>query len=118
MSSISYIEIIDAQYLGLNADEFKIFLNKHPKMRNMSIKYFEDYCRMKGISKFSIDKNQYKPEYETGAYGKRLLKHFVEPSLFQNVFPVGTNIHGIKPIKIPHFPIITLDEDILNLCID
>ena len=118
MSSVSYIKIIDAQYLGLSADEFKIFLSKHPKMKNMSIGYFEDYCRMRGIKKFIVDRSQYKPEYETGAYGNRLLKHFVQPSLFEKVFPVGTNIDGVEPIKVPQFPIVTLDEDILNLCIN
>ena len=32
MSSLS-CKIIDAQYLGLSADEFKIFLHKHPKLK-------------------------------------------------------------------------------------
>lgn len=104
MSSVSYIKIIDAQYLGLSADEFKIFLNKHPSMINMSIGYFEDYCRMRGIKKFIVDRSKYKPEYEVGAYGRPLIKKFLKPSISINVYPLGVNkeSQGIQPIKIPH----------------
>ena len=100
-------KIIDHTYLGLNIHEFKVFLEKHPNIRNMSIGYFEDYCRMKGIKKFIVDKKKYQPSYKIGAYGCRLLEHFVQPSIIENVFPVGTNSIGIKPIKIPQFPVHT-----------
>jgi len=102
--SFSIYKLIDAQYLGLNADEFKIFLQKNPKMINMSVEYFEDYLRLKGIKKFVVDRNKYKPEYEVGAYGRPLIKKFLKSSVCINVYPLGVNkkSQGIQPIKIPY----------------
>jgi len=103
MSFLEY-RLIDAEYLGLNAVEFKIFLQKHPKMINMSVEYFEDYLRLKGIKKFIVDRNKYKPEYEVGAYGRPLIKIFLKKSICINVYPCGVNkkSNGIQPIRIPY----------------
>ena len=102
--SFSVHRLIDAQYLGLNADEFKIFSQKHPLIIKMSVKYFEDYFRLNGIKMSIVDRNKYKPEYEVGAYGRPLIKKFLKPSVFINVYPLGVNkeSQGIQPIKIPY----------------